>query len=48
MHESQNKLMGYAIMAIVAYYVLAAIVPLLIVAVVAMVVWRAYEQHKGR
>jgi hypothetical protein len=48
MHESQNKIIGYLIMAIVAYYILQAVVPFLIIAVVGLVIWRVYELHKGR
>lgn len=48
MHEDQNKMIGYLIMAIVAYYVLQAIVPFLIVGVVGMIVLRVIEHHKGR
>jgi hypothetical protein len=49
MHESQNKIIGYLIIAIVAYYILSAIVPFLVIAVVGLVIWRIYdEQHKGR
>ena len=49
MHEEQNKIIGYMIAAIVAYYILSAIVPFLIVGVVGCVVWRVYqEHHKGQ
>jgi hypothetical protein len=48
MYDNQNKIIGYMIVAIVAYYILSAIVPFLIMAVVGMVVWRIYEQNKGR
>ena len=49
MHENTNKLIGYLIVAIVAYYVLSAIVPYMIMAVVGCVVWQVYqEHHKGR
>jgi hypothetical protein len=39
---------GYLIVAIVAYYILQAVVPFLIIAVVGLVIWRVYELHKGR
>jgi hypothetical protein len=48
MYDQQNKIIGYLIVAIVAYYILQAVVPFLIIAVVGMVVWRVYELHKGR
>lgn len=48
MYDNQNKIIGYLIVTIVAYYVLSALVPYLAVAVVGLVVWRIYEQHKGR
>jgi hypothetical protein len=42
-----NKLIGYAVLAIVAYYVLQMIVPLLCWGVIGMVIWRIYlERNK--
>lgn len=44
-----NKLIGYAVMAIVAYFVLQMIIPYLMYAVVGMVAWRIYlekQKHK--
>jgi hypothetical protein len=49
MHENQNKLIGYLLIAIVAYYVLSAIMPLMFWALVVCVIWRLYVDHnKGR
>jgi len=39
---------SYLLVIIVSYYILQAFVPFLIVAVVGLVVWHIYEQHKGR
>ena len=47
MDEQQtNKLIGYAIMAIIAFYLLQMIMPLLICGVVCMVVWRIYQEYE--
>jgi hypothetical protein len=48
MDEQQlNKLIGYAVLAIIAYYVLQMIVPFLFWGVLGMVVWRIYlERNK--
>ena len=46
-----NKLIGYAVVAIVAYFVLQMIVPYLMYGVVGMVVWRIYlekQKHKRK
>ena len=48
MHEKQNKLIGYMILAIVAYGILSALVPYLVVAVMGLVVWRIIEEHNKR
>ena len=44
MHENTNKVIGYMVLAIIAYHILSAIVPLLIVAVIAMVLLRYYQE----
>ena len=46
MHDSQNQIIGYMIVAIVAFYILSAIVPFLIVGVVGWIVLRVIEQNK--
>ena len=46
MHEDQNKMIGYMIVAIVAYYILSAIVPFLIVGVVGLIAFRLIIQNK--
>lgn len=46
MHENQNKLIGYMFLAIVAYYILSAILPFLILAVIGMVALRYYQEWK--
>jgi hypothetical protein len=47
MDENQtNKLIGYAVLAIIAYYVLQMIVPFLIYGVIGMVCWRIYLERK--
>jgi hypothetical protein len=46
--NESNKFIGYAIMAIVAYYILQFIVPFLIWGVIGMVVWRVYMETKTR
>ena len=46
MHDNQNKLIGYMIVAIVAYYILSAIVPFLIVGVFGWIVFRLIIQNK--
>jgi hypothetical protein len=43
--KQTNKLIGYAVGAIVAYYLLQMIVPFLIWGVIGMVVWRIYQEH---
>lgn len=48
MYDQQNKLIGYLIMAIVAYGILSALVPYLVVAVVGLIVWRIIEAHNKR
>ena len=39
-----NKLIGCAVVAIIIYYLLQAILPLLIGGVIGLVVWRVYQQ----
>ena len=47
MDEKQsNQFIRYAVMAIVAYYILQFIVPYLIYGVIGMVVWRVYQAHQ--
>jgi fatty acid desaturase len=50
MDEKQfNKIIGYMVMAIIAYFVLQFIVPYLIYGVIGLVVWRVYltyQKHK--
>jgi len=41
-----NKLIGYAVIAIIAYHVLQLIEPYLFWAVAIMVVWRIYLERK--
>ena len=41
-----NQLIGYAVLAIIAYYVLQMIVPYLIYGVIGMVIWRAYQEYQ--
>jgi len=44
-NKQLNKSIGYAVVAIVAYYVLQMIVPMLIWAVLIMVAWRIYLEY---
>ena len=47
--NESNRYIGYAILAIIAYYILQFIVPFLIWGVIGMVVWRVYQdtqKHK--
>ncbi|MEI6073924.1 MAG: hypothetical protein WCS94_00020 [Verrucomicrobiota bacterium] len=46
MHEDQNKIIGYMIAAIVAYYILSAIIPFLIVGVLGWIVLCVINQKK--
>lgn len=47
MDENQlNKTIGYAVLAIVAYYVLQMIVPFLIYGVIGLVAWRIYQEYQ--
>jgi predicted negative regulator of RcsB-dependent stress response len=43
--KQTNKLIGYAVVAIIAYYLLQMIVPFLIWGVMGMVAWRIYQEH---
>jgi hypothetical protein len=40
-----NKLIGYSVIAIVAYYVLQMIVPFLFFGMIGLVIWRVYQDH---
>ena len=40
-----NKLIGYAVMAIIAYYVLQMIVPFLFFGVIGLMIWRVFQEH---
>jgi hypothetical protein len=48
MHENQNKIIGYLVFAIVAYYILSAIVPLLVLGLIGLVFWRVYQELNKR
>jgi len=48
MHDNQNKVIGYMIVAIVAYYILSAIMPFLIWGLIGLVVVRIYMARNGR
>lgn len=43
--KQTNKLIGYAVVAIIAYYLLQMIVPFLIWGVIGLVVWRVYQER---
>ena len=40
--NEMQKFIGYAVMLIIAYYILQAIVPFLFVGVIGVVIWRIY------
>ena len=47
--NESNRYIGYAILAIIAYYILQFIVPFLIWGVIGMVAWRVFQdtqKHK--
>ena len=44
--KQMQKYIGYAVVAILAYYVLQMIVPFLIWAVIGTVLWRAYQEFQ--
>ncbi len=46
MYENQNKIIGYMVMAIVAYYVLQIIVPFLIWGLIGLVVLQIYWANR--
>jgi hypothetical protein len=46
MRENENKLIGYMVMAIIAYYILEVIVPFLIWGVIGWVVFQAYLEYQ--
>jgi hypothetical protein len=44
MHEKEvNKIIRYAVVVIIVYYIVQAFIPYIIVAVVGLVVWRVYS-----
>ena len=45
--KKSNQLIGYAVLAIIAYYVLQMLVPLLIWGVIGMVAWRVYQARNN-
>jgi len=47
MDENQlNKLIGYTVLAIIAYHVLQLVAPFLFYGVIGMVVWRIFQEHQ--
>jgi hypothetical protein len=42
----EKKLIGYAVVAIIAYYVLAAVLPFLIWGVIGWLLWKAYQEYQ--
>ena len=46
MYENQNKIIGYLLAAIVAYYVLQIVLPFLIWGLIGLVVWQIYIAHR--
>ena len=44
--NNSNQMIGYAVMAIIAYYILQMIFPFLVWGVIAMVAWRIYLESK--
>jgi len=46
-HKRTNQLIGYAVLAIIAYYVLQMIIPFLIYGVIALVIWRVYQEYQN-
>jgi hypothetical protein len=42
--KQQNQLIGYAVVAIIAYHILQAVVPFLIYGVIGVVMWRVYRE----
>ena len=47
MGKNENKMIGYMIVAIVAYYVLSAIIPFLIIGVIGWIGMKAYQQYQN-
>jgi hypothetical protein len=43
-----NKFIGYAVLAILAYYLLQFVIQYLIYGVIGLVVWRVYIEHLKR
>ena len=46
-NKTSNQLIGYAVLAIIAYYLLQMIIPFLIYGVVGLVIWRIYQEYKN-
>ena len=46
--KKSNQIIGFAVVAIVAYYVLQMIVPILVWGVIGLVGWRVYQELKKR
>ncbi len=44
--KQMHKFIGYAVLLIIAYYVLQAVVPFLISGVIGMMIWRIYLETK--
>ena len=44
--KQMQKFIGYAVLAIIAYFVLEVVVPYLMIGVIAMVVLRAYQEFQ--
>ena len=46
--KKSNQIIGFAVVAIVAYYVLQMIVPFLVWGVIGLVGWRVYQELNKR
>ena len=46
-NKTSNQLIGYAVLAIIAYYLLQMIIPFLIYGVVGLVIWRIYQEYQN-
>jgi hypothetical protein len=44
--KNLKQFIGYAVLAIIAYYVLQMLVPFLFWGVIGMVIWRVYQERK--
>ena len=42
-----NQLIGYAVLAILAYYVLQMIIPYLLYGVIGLLAWRVYQEYQN-